>query len=164
MSPFLARIVPKGDESSAVGDHIEPIHTKEACRGSAAGGQGSNHASIGKLKMLTPAVTAGMVECYHIACVRVKGADIAAFVPVTVGTGGTQIPLNGRPIVLLGINMVDLVGEEGIVLMQPAVLTAAAGAFGNQASQGLRDVGQAPAASFSRARSLRRRTKCSSCM
>lgn len=128
------------------------------------GGQGLDHTRIDKLKMGGPAVAPGMEERHHVARLRIERADIAAFVPVTVGAGDAEIRLDGRPIVLLGVDVVDLVGEEGIVLVQPAVLAAAAGPLCDQAPQGLRNVGHALAASFSRARILRRRTKCSSCM
>lgn len=112
--------------------------------------------------MLAPAITTGMEEGDYVASCRVERADVAAFVAITVGAGKTKVPLRRWPIVFFCVNVINFVGEEGITLVQPAVLAVAAGTLSDKTPQSFRYVRHTPLASFSRARILRRRTNCSS--
>lgn len=135
-------IVSEGYKSGPLGDKIKPVDAKEAGCNAPLDGQRFDHAGVSQLEVRSPAITKGVVKRYHGAGLHIERTDVATLVPITVGTGDAEISLDGRPIVLLSVDMIDLVYEKSIVLMQAAVGATASGPLGNEAAQGLRDVGQ----------------------
>ena len=92
----------------------------------------------------------------------IERAQIAALETVTLRAGKAEIDAFGYDAVLFGDDVVDLVGEEAILLMDAAVFAALRRPVGDFAAQGVGDAGgHACCASFSWARIFRRAMRLS---
>lgn len=73
-------------------------------------------------EVLRPVVIARVEEAGELPALRCDGAEIAALAPVAEQTGEGKVIRFRRPAMFLADDVIDLAAEEGIVLVDEAVL------------------------------------------
>jgi hypothetical protein len=84
--------------------------------------------------MIRPPIAPGIEQSNHLIRPRLDGSDIAPLVPITDHTGVGEVVEGGRTCVFPTDNVVNLVGEAGVVLVDKAILTTLTRTLGNLCS------------------------------
>jgi hypothetical protein len=117
---------PASDQKPALLDSLGSVHSKDFDGRSSDGrAPGQHRAAPGE--MLLPSVLAGVEESCQQTRLGIEAGDIGPFVDVVIQAGQRQVFRDGRAVVLLGNDMVDLERQNIEPLREPTVF---AGVFG----------------------------------
>jgi len=124
----------EGKLAESLGFYQQRVHDKDIDRRSTDGGPASQHrADPGE--MLLPNVLAGVEQSRQQPCVGVKAGDIRPLVEVVIQAGQRQVFGDGRSLVLLGNDVVDLEGQNIERLRESTVFAGVFGAVPDQTFQ-----------------------------
>jgi hypothetical protein len=137
-SRLNARKKPRLDQYPAHLDALWSVHVQDIDRRSSDGASACQHrADPGE--MLFPNILAGVEQSRQQPCVGVEAADVWYFVEVVIQAAQCQVLSDGRSVMLLGNDVVDLEGQNVERLREPTVFTGALGAVPNQTFERLGD-------------------------
>ena len=122
------------DESRPLNDSVDRVETEEVGRDLSYFGS-RNDGGMVETKVLVPRVCAWIEEASQLTGIRGNRGQVGALVPVAERTGVSQVPLHRLAAVLLADDVVDLAAEEGVILVNEAVLAKVVGALRDAATE-----------------------------
>ena len=126
-----ARKMPGADQSTAQFDALGSVHDEDIDRRSSDVGSAGKHGAYPG-EMLLPDILAGVEKSRQQTCIGVEARDIRPLVEVVIQARQRQVFGDGRSVVLLGDDVVDLEGQNVERLREPTVFAGALGAIPNQ--------------------------------